>query len=88
MEETRKKGFAARLHFLLFGQKAEKPRCPPSGANPSVLAGQPVDTEDDVLHIQELPTFDRKLKPQDSELLLQYLTVRPKTLKALTFIRP
>jgi hypothetical protein len=51
-EQRKKKGFAARLHFKLFGGGAEKPRCPPSGANPSILAGEPVDTEDDVLHIQ------------------------------------
>lgn len=48
----------------------------PSFASPSHLA-QPhaVHTEDDVLHIQNLPTFEEAIGQQDSELLLSYLTV-------------
>ena len=51
-----------------------RPRCPPSGANPSNLAGERIDTEEDVLHLREVPTFDNLLKPSESELLLTYLT--------------
>jgi len=32
----------------------QKPRCPPSGANPTALTGQQVVTEDDVLHIRKV----------------------------------
>lgn len=46
-----------------------------SGANPSVLTGQPVDNEEDILHIQKLPDFGGKLSQRSSELLLSYLTV-------------
>ena len=60
-------GFFARM-------QDRRPRCPPSGANPSNLAGQRVDTEEDVLHLREVPTFDNLLKPSESELLLTYLT--------------
>jgi len=60
-------GFFARM-------QDRRPRCPPSGANPSNLAGQRIDTEEDVLHLPEVPTFDDLLKPSESELLLTYLT--------------
>ena len=60
-----------RLVELVAGQK---PRAPPSGANPSHLAGVRVVTEDDVLHLKTLPDFDGRLRARDSELLLQYLT--------------
>ena len=33
------------------------------------------ETEDDVLHLQALPSFDDALPPPDAELLLSYLTV-------------
>lgn len=48
----------------------------PSVTNPSVLA-QPhqIKTEDDVLHIKNLPDFKDCLSQQDCELLLSYLTV-------------
>lgn len=48
-------------------------RSVPSQANPSILIGQRVDTEDDILHIRDLPDFDGTLGARDSELLLQYL---------------
>lgn len=51
-----------------------KPRASPSSANPSVLAGERVDNEDDVLHLKTLPDFDGTMGASDSELLLQYLT--------------
>ena len=63
-------GFLARL----FGGGDSRPRCPPSGGNPSNLAGARVDTEEDVLHLADLPTFDGLLRPSESELLLTYLT--------------
>ena len=48
----------------------------PSYASPSHLA-QPhiVKTEDDVLHIRNLPTFEDSIGQQDSEMLLSYMTV-------------
>lgn len=82
----------------------EKPRAPPSGADPTNLLYFTSDSktitssssssgggkassssssssvhdritcEEDVLHVKKLPTFNRRLRPQDCELLLQYLT--------------
>ena len=48
----------------------------PSQANPMVFT-KPHDarTEDDVLHIQSLPSFDDQLGQRDSELLMSFLTV-------------
>ena len=37
--------------------------------------GKQVETEDDVLHIQELPDFGGRIAKRDSELLVQYLLV-------------
>jgi hypothetical protein len=51
------------------------PRAPPSGANPSNLVGKQVETEDDILHIKKLPDFNGAITQQNSELLLQFLTV-------------
>ena len=45
-----------------------------SAADPGVLAGAPITTEDDVLYVRELPTFGGRLTPHEAELLLQYLT--------------
>ncbi|CAK0799438.1 unnamed protein product, partial [Prorocentrum cordatum] len=47
-----------------------------SGASASVLVGAEVNTEDDVLalKVSQLPTFNDTLRPQESELLLTYLT--------------
>ena len=60
--------------FWSFLRGKSQPRCPPSAANPSVLAGEHVETEDDILHLKSVPTFDGALRERDSELLLQYLT--------------
>ena len=57
------------------GDKHAVPRAPHSRANVETLAGSGVLSEDDVLHVKSLPTFDGRLKAHDSELLLQYLTV-------------
>lgn len=48
----------------------------PSTANPTHLASpHEIKTEDDVLHIKNLPSFKDCLGQQDTELLLSYLTV-------------
>eukprot|EP01083_Nonionella_stella_P030773 84290_1 len=48
----------------------------PSAATPSKYTfPSKVLTEDDVLHIRNLPTFDDVMGARDSELLLSYLTV-------------
>jgi hypothetical protein len=48
----------------------------PSLANPSFLTKpHAVKTEDDVLHIQVLPSFEDVMGQKDSELLISYLTV-------------
>jgi hypothetical protein len=50
----KKKGWGTGfLSALGFG--VEKPRAPPSGADPSVLCGTAIATEDDVLHVRYLP---------------------------------
>jgi hypothetical protein len=48
----------------------------PSTATPAFLTDpHPVRTEDDVLHIKNLPNFEDALGQRDSELLISYLTV-------------
>jgi hypothetical protein len=54
--------------------RGRKTRAPPSGANPSNLVDKTIDTEDDVLFVQNLPDFGDRLRARDSELLLSYLT--------------
>jgi hypothetical protein len=67
------RGAMARL-FRYLGFSGKKPRSTPSQANPSILLGERVDTEDDILHIKNLPDFDGTLGARDCELMLQYLT--------------
>ena len=67
------RGAMARL-FRYLGFSGKKPRSTPSQANPSILLGERVDTEDDILHIRTLPDFDGTLGAKDCELMLQYLT--------------
>ena len=64
--------FSRFLRYVGVGSK--KPRSTPSQANPSILLGERVDTEDDILHIRNLPDFDGTLGARDCELMLQYLT--------------
>jgi hypothetical protein len=64
--------FSRFLRYVGVGTK--KPRSTPSQANPSILLGERVDTEDDILHIRNLPDFDGTLGARDCELMLQYLT--------------
>ena len=59
---------------LLGGSKGAPPRVPLSAADPSVLADADIQTEDDVLHLKELPSFNARLSPMESEYLLQLLT--------------
>jgi hypothetical protein len=72
-EKVESKGFFSSFIARFFGKKA---RAPPSAADPSVLAGQPIENEDDVLHIKnhKLPTFGGRVNQRNSELLLSYLT--------------
>ena len=59
--------------YAAVGVKNAAPRVSPSRANPSVLIGERVDTEDDILHIKTLPDFDETMGARDAELMLQYL---------------
>lgn len=70
---TNKKGFFSRL-WRFVGMPTQSLRSIPSQANPSILLGERVDTEDDILHIRSLPDFDGTLGAKDCELMLQYLT--------------
>eukprot|EP00662_Eupelagonemidae_sp_cell21_P018206 gene18206-40023_t len=45
-----------------------------SAANPSALAGSEIEDEVDVLHLKDVPNFEKTLKQPDSELLLSILT--------------
>lgn len=54
--------------FAKYGYLRE--RC--SGASGKAKS---VETEDDLLHIKELPTFDERIGAADAEMLLSYLTV-------------
>ncbi len=69
-EKKEQKSFISGLIAFFFKQT----RAPPSGADPTELAGHPIATEDDVLHIRELPTFEHRISQRDSELLMSYLT--------------
>ena len=64
--------FTRLLRFV--GIEGKKSRSTPSQANPSILLGERVETEDDILHIRNLPDFDGCLGARDCELMLQYLT--------------
>ena len=68
--EPEKQGIWARLMKVLYKDL----RAGPSGADPSSFLGTTVETEEDVLHVKELPSFGGKLGPQDVELLASYLT--------------
>ncbi|KAJ1425171.1 hypothetical protein B484DRAFT_93375, partial [Ochromonadaceae sp. CCMP2298] len=70
---TNTRGVISRL-LRFIGVKGKLPRATPSQANPSILLGERVDTEDDVLHVAKLPDFDGTLGAKDCELMLQYLT--------------
>jgi hypothetical protein len=72
-QKVKRRGALARL-FRVLGYGDKKPRSTPSQANPSILLGERVDTEDDILHIRNLPDFDGALGAKDCELMLQYLT--------------
>jgi hypothetical protein len=68
-------GFLKSIFAYFFTKQT---RAPPSGADPSALLGDvkaTIKSEDDLLHIRPLPTFNGTLTQRDSELLLSYLTV-------------
>ena len=71
-------------HIFYFGTKYSDPmgaavqgghRWPSSAVASRFTAPHNVLTEDDILHLKELPDFDGKLGQRDSELLLSALTV-------------
>ena len=68
---------SSTLSLLPYTQRscAERPRAPASSADPSILAKAPIESEDDVVFLRELPKFGGRLGARDSELLLSYLTV-------------
>jgi hypothetical protein len=67
------RGVISRL-MRYIGVRGKLPRETPSQVNPSILLGERVDTEDDILHIAKLPDFEGTLGAKDCELMLQYLT--------------
>jgi hypothetical protein len=74
VDETTSKGLS-RVFDYFERFKDKRPRVPPSGGDPSQLAAQKIESEEDVLHIRYLPDFGGRLKAADCELLLQMLTV-------------
>lgn len=72
-DESEKSTWGSFLDLVGLGG-SKQPRAPPSGANPSQLLGEKINTEDDVLHIKELPTFGNRIRARDCEILIQYLT--------------
>ena len=64
-----KQGFLDRL----LGKGGPKPRLQPSSADPAVLAGANLATEDDVLFLRHLPDFRGALRAGDVEYMLQVL---------------
>lgn len=73
-EEKRVGSRSKWRHFLDFVGLGRLPRAPPSKGDPSVLVGQKVYTEEDVLFVRHLPDFDGMLNARDCELLVTYLT--------------
>ena len=67
-------GFGSMMMRIVGLATTIHPRSLPSQANPSILLGENVDTEDDILHVKHLPDFDNSIGAKDCELLLQYLT--------------
>ena len=67
--------FAGLLGRLTRMFSSDVTRTSPSPTDPSLLAGEPISTEDDVLHLKKCPSFDMRLSQRNSELLLSYLTV-------------
>lgn len=51
-----------------FGGGKKEARVPPSAADPSCLAGEKVATEDDALHVRDLPTYGGRLSERDAEV--------------------
>ena len=72
IKQVMNKGFFSK--FLQYVGIAAAPRSVPSQANPSILLGENVDNEDDILHVKSLPDFDGTMGAKDCELMLQYLT--------------
>lgn len=64
--EDQKQGIWARLMKMLYKDL----RAGPSGADPSSFVGTAVETEEDVLHVKELPTFGGVCRLYVFELLL------------------
>ena len=73
-KEVKKRTLISRFLSVIGLKRNDLPRVSPSKANPSILIGERVDTEDDILHIRKLPNFDGTLGARDCELMLQFLT--------------
>ena len=71
MERARSQSNPSSIGCLV--KVGQKPRLQPSSADPSILAGAPLNTEDDVLHLRHLPDWGGALKASDVEYLLQVL---------------
>jgi hypothetical protein len=56
----KKNRFGGLMSALGFSSD-DYPRAPPSGADPSMLCGTRIVTEDDVLHVRHLPDFEGRL---------------------------
>ena len=67
--------FMRRVANTLGIARAPIPRLPPSSADPSNLAGERLESEEDVLHVRHLPEFGGYLRASDAEVLLQSLLV-------------
>ena len=69
--EEKNSGWFQNVKKVLVG---EETRVPPSGADPTSLCKVAITTEEDVLHVADLPTFGGQLTQRNSELLISYLT--------------
>lgn len=74
IEHSRRRSLFSRALKVIGIKSKHQARSIPSQANPSVLLGETVSSEDDILHIRNLPDFDGSLGARECELLLQYLT--------------
>eukprot|EP00960_Hanusia_phi_P029240 747854-Hanusia_phi.AAC.2 len=70
MQGTKKENFLVQLF------RSSRPRSSiRGGADPTTLCGTRIESEEDVLHVRDLPTFGGKLSPTNAEILLSFLTV-------------
>ena len=61
-------------------------RAPPSGADPSALSGAKIKEEEDVLHVQDLPTFSQHISQRYQFLPCRTFACTPEAMHFFSFV--